>query len=598
MVNAPEIGKVLPSWWKEGVVTYQVYPASFKDDNGDGLGDLRGVINKLDYIKSLGVDAIWLSPHYKSPRVDEGYDISDYNDIHEPFGTLADCQELIDGAHARGLKILFDLVVNHTSDKHAWFEESRSSKTNPKRNWYFWRPPRYIDGVRHPPNNWRSVFGGSIWEWDEKTEEYYLHYFCVEQPDLNWENPEVRRAIYEDAVVFWLERGVDGFRIDTVGLSPLFTLSKPSLTYLDFPDAPVVAPETPYQPAGQFFTNGPRLGEFLREMRRETFAKYDCFTIGELPHTPSLEKILSYISTDAEALDCTILFDVMDLDHKGGQYPLMACDWTLQEFKRLTAFAQQLADPQNKAHALSYIENHDQARAITRFASDAPEHRVASGKLIATYLLTLSGSLIIYEGQEIGMINAPKDWDITEEYKDVNTINTWREIQHDAKVQNNADLLARGKAGIQLTARDHARTPMQWDRSPNAGFSKNSKVKPWMRVMDSYLEGINVADQENDPESVLNFYRRLLKLRNEQRELLVLGKFDLVDPQNSKTMVYTKTSRDGSKKALVVLNFSSEKQPLEIPADLQGKPSKMLFSTLENAADAELAAYEARVFVF
>lgn len=276
----------------------------------------------------------------------------------------------------------------------------------------------------------------------------------------------------------------------------------------------------------------------------------------------------------------------------------MACDWTLPEFKRLTAFAQQLADPQNKAHALSYIENHDQARAITRFASDAPEHRVASGKLIATYLLTLSGSLIIYEGQEIGMINAPKEWDVTKEYKDVNTINTWREIQHDAKVQNNPDLLARGKAGIQLTARDHARTPMQWDRSPNAGFSTNSKVKPWMRVMDSYLEGINVADQENDPESVLNFYRRLLKLRNEQRELLVLGKFDLVDPENSATMVYTKTSRDGSKKALVVLNFSGEKQPLEIPADLQGKPSKMLFSTLDNAADAELAAYEARLFVF
>ncbi|GAA5917560.1 hypothetical protein JCM5296_004356 [Sporobolomyces johnsonii] len=589
MVNAPTEKKQLPSWWKGGVSIYQVYPISYKDDNGDGKGDLRGLINKLDYLKSLGVDAIWLCPHYKSPRVDEGYDISDYKDIHEPFGTLEDCQELIDQAHARGLKIMFDLVVNHCSDQHAWFKESRSSKTNPKRDWFYWKPPRMIDGVRHPPNNWRTFFGGSVWEWDETTQEYYLHYFCKEQPDLNWENPDVRRAIYDDAILFWLNRGVDGFRIDTVNMYSKF---------LDFPDAEVVAPETPWQPAGQYMTNGPRLQEFLREMRRETFSKYDCFTIGECPNTPSIEQILKYISTDAEALDCTILFDVMNLDHSGGQYPLMAREWKLPEFKHWTEFSQELAKPEHKAHALSYLENHDQARCVSRFASDAPEHRLASSKLMATYLLTLSGSIIIYEGQEIGMINCPKEWDIDAEYKDVNTINTWRELKHDAAAQSDPSLLERGKAGIQLTARDHARTPMQWDSSPNAGFSVNPDAKTWMRVMDSYQDGLNVAAQENDAKSTLNFYRALLRLRKEHQDLFVEGRFELHDKDHDKTMVFTKTAPDGARTALVVLNFSPDQQAFEVPAKLADGKGKLLFSTVANDDVPELEAYEARVYLY
>ncbi|POY75562.1 hypothetical protein BMF94_1465 [Rhodotorula taiwanensis] len=589
MVNAPK--KQLPSWWKDGVVIYQVYPASFKDDNGDGLGDLRGLINKLPYLKSLGIEAIWLGPHYKSPRKDEGYDISDYKNIHEPFGTLEECQELIDKAHSHGLKILFDLVINHCSDQHEWFRESRKDKSNPKRDWFYWRPAKYdADGVRHPPNNWRSVFGGSAWEWDEATEEYYLHCFVKEQPDMNWENPEVRQAIYRDAICFWLDRGLDGFRIDTANF-----YSK----HVDFPDAPVVAPNTPWQPAADYMTNGPRLHEFLREMRKEAFDHYDCFTIGELPHTPRLEDILSYISVEAEALNCTILFDQMDLDHKGGQYPLMRTSWKLSEFKRLAAFAQQLAEPKYNAHALSYMENHDQARSVTRFASDAPEHRVASAKMLATYLLSLSGSLIVYQGQEINTINAPKDWDIDAEYKDVCTINTWREIKEDAEKNSDPSLLERGREGIQLTARDHSRTPMQWDSSHNAGFSTKEGAKPWMRVMESYKEGINVAAQEDDPESTLNFYRRMLALRKEHKDVFVLGKFDLHDKENEQTMIYTKTSQDGSRVALVALNFTSEPQAFDVPSSLKDKSTgKLLFSTVGGKSDGKLEAYEARVILY
>ncbi|GAA6008276.1 hypothetical protein JCM10207_000063 [Rhodosporidiobolus poonsookiae] len=588
MVNAAADDKQLPSWWKGGVSVYQIYPASFKDDNGDGYGDLRGIINKLDYLKALGIEAIWVSPHYKSPRIDEGYDISDYKDIWDKAGTLEDCQELIDKVNEKGMRIMFDLVVNHTSDQHAWFQESRSSKTNPKRDWYIWRPARYIDGVRHPPCNWRAAFGGSVWEWDELTEEYYLHYFVPEQPDLNWENPEVRQAIYNDAIKFWLDRGVSGFRIDTSNL-----YSK----HLDFPDAPVTDPDTPWQTAWDLMANGPRLREFLQEMNREAFSKYDCFTIGELPHTPSHEKILSYISTDSKALNSTILFDLMDLDHKGGRYPLMRKDYKLSEFKYWTEFSQELADPKLKAHALTYIENHDQARCISRFASDAPEHRLASSKLLATYLLTLSGSIIVYEGQEIGMINCPKDWSIEKEYKDVNTINTLRQIKEDAKTTNDPSLVERGIEGIQLTARDHSRTPMQWGPGKNADFSTNPDAQPWMRVMDSYAEGINVAAQEDDPSSTLNFYRGLFKHRNAHKDVFVQGLFKLHDRDNEKTVIYTKESRDGSRTALVVLNFTAEAQTFDIPSSLSGKKGDLLFSTLDNTAD-ELKAYEARVYIY
>ncbi|GAA5869405.1 hypothetical protein JCM3774_001445 [Rhodotorula dairenensis] len=589
MLTAPK--KQGSSWWREGVAIYQVYPASFKDDNGDGLGDIRGLIGKLPYLRSLGIEAIWLGPHYKSPRLDEGYDISDYCNIHEPFGTLQDCQELIDCAHSHGLKILFDLVVNHCSDQHAWFKESRKDKTNPKRHWFFWKPARYdSDGGRHPPNNWRSCFGGSVWEWDDNTEEYYLHSFLPEQPDLNWENPEARQTIYRDAVRFWLDRGVDGFRIDVSNM-----LSK----RLDFPDAPVVAPSSPWQPAGDFLSNGPRLREFLQELRRENFDRYDCMSIGELPNTTDLHKILSYISSDAEALDTVIQFALMDLDHhqKCG-YPLMRQEWKLSDFKRISAFQQQLANPVNKAHALTYLENHDQARSISRFASDAPEHRLASSKMLATYLLTMSGSIIMYQGQEIGMINAPKDWDIDTEYKDVATINTWREIKAVAEKSHDPAFLERGREGIQHTARDHSRTPMQWDSSLNAGFSSNPDARPWMRVMESYREGLNVADQEADPTSTLQFYRKMLALRKEHKNLFVLGKFDLFDVVNEKTMIYTKTAQDGSRAALVVLNFTAETQLFETPEMLAGRTGRLLFSTIDRAAGAELGAFEARVFLY
>ncbi|POY75559.1 hypothetical protein BMF94_1462 [Rhodotorula taiwanensis] len=583
-----------PAWWKEGVVVYQVYPASFKDSNGDGIGDLPGLISKLPYLRSLGVEAIWLGPHYASPRKDEGYDISDYKSVYEPFGTLDDCQVLIDEAHSHGLKILFDLVVNHCSDQHEWFQESRKDKANPKRDWFHWKPPKMDENggmsPRVPPNNWRAEFGGSAWAWDDATDEYYLHTFDVSQPDLKWENPAVRQAIYHDAVRFWLDRGLDGFRIDTAN-----RYSK----YTDFPDAPVTEPDMLWQPAGQLMTNGPRSHEYIQEMRKEAFDAYDCFTIGELPSTPVLENILSYISSEAKALSCTILFDLMELDHTDGRYPLMALPWKLSDFKRLTAFGQQLAEPQYAAHALSYLENHDQARSVSRFASDALEHRTVSAKLLATYLLTLSGSIIIYQGQEIGMINAGKDWDIEAEYKDLCTINTWREIKEDAEKNSDPSLLERGREGIQLTARDHSRTPMQWDSSHNAGFSTKEDAKPWTRVMESNKEGINVAAQEDDPESTLNFYRRMLALRKEHKDVFVLGKFDLHDKENEQTMIYTKTSQDGSRVALVALNFTSEPQAFDVPSSLKDKSTgKLLFSTVGGNSEGELEAYEARVILY
>lgn len=320
-----------------------------------------------------------------------------------------------------------------------------------------------------------------------------------------------------------------------------------------------------------------------------------------------------------------IQFDHVDLDHNHKEgYPLLKQEWKLSEFKRLAEFAQQLADPKNKAHALTYLENHDQARSVSRFASDAPEHRLASSKMLATYLLTMSGSVILYQGQEIGMVNAPKDWDIDTEYKDVGTMcvscfefwplashahllitpralrlrATWREIKEDSERLNDPSLLERAREGIQLTARDHSRTPMQWDSSPNADFSTNADAKPWMRVMDSYREGLNVADQENDPNSTLSFYRKMLALRKEHKDVFILGRFDLFDKENEATMIYTKTAQDGSRAALVVLNFTAESHSFEVPAMLKGKIGQLLFSTVDGEADSPLAAYEARVFLY
>lgn len=374
-------------------------------------------------------------------------------------------------------------------------------------------------------------------------------------------------------------------------------------------DAPIVDKDTPYQP-NPWMCNGPRLSEYLQEMYANTFAHYDTFTLGELPNTPSLEKILQYTSRQAKQLDSTILFDLMNLDH-GGRWPLMPKTWKLSSLKSITEFAQQQADPKHNGHALTFLENHDQARCVSRYASDAPEYRVASAKLLATYLLTLSGSIVIYEGQEIGsesfwytrrrrdrhsrlsaVINAPKDWDI-KEYIDVNTINMWREVQEEVARTGDKSLLETATRGIQLSARDHSRTPMHWDDSTSAGFSTSSKT--WYRVMESYKEGINVAAQEGDPSSPLNFYRRMMALRKEHADVFIRGLFKLYDPENESTMIYSKTSLDGKRSAVVALNFTDKEQSVALPSELQ--EGSLIVDTASGSSDGKLAPYGARVYI-
>lgn len=561
-------------WWKDGVV-YQVYPASFKDSNNDGIGDIPGIISKLDYIKSLGATIIWLCPHYDSPQVDMGYDISDYEGVYPPYGTVADVDKLIEECHTRGLRLVLDLVVNHTSDQHNWFKESRSSKDNPKRDWYIWRPAKYdSQGNRQPPNNWRSLFGGSVWEWDEGTQEYYLHLFAVQQPDLNWESPAARKAIHESAMDFWLRKGVDGFRVDTVNM-----YSK----HPELPDGPGNGEQFVLTP--QYFCNGPHMHKYLGEMN-DVLAKYDTMTVGELPFTPDNKKVLKYVSAKAKQLSMVFQFDITDLGRgKVHHYDVKPRSFTLQEFKAALARTQSLVAG-NDGWSTAFLENHDQARSISRYASDKPEHRVASGKMLALMLATLTGTLYIYQGQEIGMINAPRAWGI-EEYKDIDSMNFYKIMQD--RTNSNPAALERAMDALQYLGREHARTPMQWDDSTNGGFSE---ATPWMRANDSFRT-INVKSQIGDENSVLSFWKKMLALRKEHADLFVYGDFELLDPDNGDILVYIKEYL-GSK-ALVVLNFTEHDRAFIVPEQYQ-RQMTLLVSSAGSKAEA-LKPFDGRVYL-
>jgi oligo-1,6-glucosidase len=566
------------TWWKDGTF-YQVYPASYKDSNGDGLGDLPGIISKLDYIASLGVDVIWISPMFESPQIDMGYDISNYEEVHTPYGTVADMDHLIQKAHSLGLRILLDLVVNHTSDQHAWFKESRSSKTNPKRDWYIWRPPRYDSaGNRIAPNNWRSNFSTPAWTYDEHTGEYYLHLFCPEQPDLNWENEETRNAIYESAMHFWLRKGVDGFRVDTVNMYS----KTPGL-----PDAPIVDPNSFDQPASSLYCNGPRMHEFLREMNQKVLSQYGAITVGELPCTPDPAHVLRYVSESDRQLNMIFQFDVVDL----GQGKVHKFDHTphkLSDFKAaVTKWQKFIAGTDGWTTA--FCENHDQGRSVSRFASDHPEYRVTAAKMLATMMAMMTGSLFLYQGQEIGMVNAPKDWGI-ENYKDVDSLNyhRWMSTQYG----NDPEMMREVMKGLHVFARDHARLPMQWDDSPHAGFTDTEEGKPWMRVHDDY-QHINVKNQEADPESVLNYWRKMLKFRKQHRDLCIYGEFHLYDPENDDTLVFWK--HFGDERAVVACNFSLEDQGFSMPSEFEGKAELAVCNRGDGTAE-KLKPYEARVY--
>ncbi|PPJ51015.1 hypothetical protein CBER1_07815 [Cercospora berteroae] len=536
------------TWWKEASV-YQIYPASFEDSNGDGLGDVPGIISKIPYIKSLGVDAVWLSPIYASPQNDMGYDISDYRDIHRPYGTLEDVQRLIDELHSNQIKLLMDLVVNHTSDEHDWFKESRKSKSNPKRDWYFWRDPKIDEhGSRTEPNNWRSIFGGSAWHFDEVTQQYYLALFLPSQPDLNWENEEMRQATYGD-MRFWLDRGVDGFRIDSMNL-----MSK----HPDLPDGKIADPESKYQDGSEFFASGPRMHDYIREMRTEVFDHYDVMTVGELGFTKDEQSVSDYVAKDRHELNMVFTGDVVDMDFgPTGKYS--RDDFHPRKLRKITNMWQQ-AMPKFDGWNSIYLDNHDSGRSLSRYGSDLPEHRAAAAKLFAVYLTTLSGTPYLLAGQEFGMANLGKDYP-AEAYIDVEGSNYYREIlqRRGGDVSKMGDVLKE----LQLKARDHGRLPVQWDASPNAGFT-SPEAKPWMTINKDHKEW-NAESQLNDPDSVMAFYKKMLSLRKEQKDLFVYGTYEPIDEQESGEYVlgWERTDAEGSR-AVVLLNFSDQEQAVPI----------------------------------
>ncbi len=504
-------------WWKEAII-YQIYPRSFYDSNGDGIGDLQGIIQKLDYIKSLGADVIWLCPIYGSPNDDNGYDISDYYDIHPDFGDMQDFHQLLDGIHERGMKLLMDLVVNHTSDEHAWFQESRKSKANPKRDYYIWRPGK--NGG--PPTNWKSFFGGSTWGYDEQTDEYYLHFFTRKQPDLNWENPEVRQEVYS-LMKFWLDKGIDGFRMDVISL----------ISKRDFEDAPS---EEFSATVNRVYANGPRVHEFLREMNQEVLSKYDVMTVGEGPGI-DLEHALKYVGADRQELNMIFHFDHMFMDHgPDGKFDPVKVDFV--RFKQI--FVEWDTRLKDQGWGSIFLGNHDFPRIVSRFGSDGV-FRVKSAKALAMLLLSLRGTSYIYQGEEIGMTNVA--FDRIDDYNDVETFNIYREWKEKGK-----DLNQLLKA-IHSQGRDNARTPMHWNGMENAGFTTG---KPWLKVNLNYLQ-INAHFQEEEEHSILNFYREMVAFRK-KNSTLVYG--DLVVFQMDHPSVFAYHRWDSGQEFFVFLNFS------------------------------------------
>ncbi|KAI4131002.1 MAG: hypothetical protein LQ347_003152 [Umbilicaria vellea] len=508
------VNRVPRAWWKEASV-YQIYPSSFKDSNGDGIGDIPGIISKLDYIKQLGVDIVWLSPIFKSPQADMGYDISDYCDIHEPYGTIEDVDELIRGLHSRGMKCILDLVVNHTSDQHDWFKQSRSSLSNSHREWYIWRKPKYDSaGKRQPPNNWKAIFGGSAWEYDEQTDEYYLHLFLREQPDLNWDYPPVRDAVC-NVMRFWLDRGCDGFRIDAIN----FISKSPGL--------PDDTSTNRWNMLGlEHYANGPRLHEYLKVVGG-VLREYNAFSVGEMGHLTDLNEVLRSVGADRGELAMVFHFEIMDMDNG----PVNRWQTFMLE--------------KNGWNAL-YLENHDQSRSVSRFGSDKPQYRSVSAKMLATYLGFQSGTLFLYQGQELAMANVPLSWGIAE-YKDVATQNYWNELIEEHP--DDKELARQALEGLNKKSRDSARTPVQWDSSQNAGFTTG---KPWMRVDEDYPKW-NAESQVKASDSVFHYYRTILQVRKEYKDIFVYGEFELLAPDDQQLFVYKRTS--GSTAAVVVLNF-------------------------------------------
>jgi len=554
-----------PDWWRSAVV-YQVYPRSFADSDGDGVGDLPGITAHLDHLQRLGIDVLWLSPVYRSPMDDNGYDISDYEDIDPLFGTLDDLDALIAGCHSKGIRLVMDLVVNHTSDEHPWFEASRSSREDPKRDWYWWRPARPGHDPGTPgaePTNWESAFSGPAWHYDQATGEYYLHLFSPKQPDLNWENPQVRQAVYA-MMRRWVDRGVDGFRMDVINL-----ISKdPAL-----PDTPAV-PATGLGPATPSF-NGPRLEEFLQEMNREVgLSERHLLTVGEMPGS-TVE--LARRVTDAKRRELTMVFtfEHVGLDAVPGGTKWDLAPLSLPVLKRnLETWQTGLADVGWNS---LYWDNHDQPRAVSRFGDDSPQHREASAKTLGTVLHLHRGTPYVYQGEELGMTNAP--FTSIDDYRDIESVN-----HHSEAVGRGQDEQAVLRS-LAARSRDHARTPMQWDDLPHAGFTTGD---PWLPAHPAHPE-VNAAAQVDDPTSVFSHYRALIALRH--NEITVReGRFTLLLPDHQQLWVIR---RDHEQESLLVLaNCSSEPASLPIDdlPDLGGR--EVLLATHPGRTGSELLPWE------
>ena len=518
-------------WWKESVV-YQIYPKSFKDSNGDGVGDIRGIIQKLDYLKELGVNVLWISPMLESPQDDNGYDISDYQKIYKDYGTMEDYEELLAEAHKRGIKI----VVNHTSDEHNWFIESRKSKDNPYRDYYIWKDP--VNGKE--PNNWGGAFGGSAWEYDAQTQMYYLHLFSKKQPDLNWENEKVRQEVY-NMMNFWCEKGIDGFRMDVISL-----ISKDQT----FPDGKMN--NDLYGDFGPYCMHGPRVHEFLQEMNREVLSKYDVMTVGETSGV-TIEEAQKYAGNDRNELNMVFQFEHVESSDKDyGKWTTAKYDF--KEFKKIMIKWQE--ELQGKAWNSLFLGNHDQPRSVSRFGNDNPAYRDTSAKMLATCLHMMQGTPYVYQGEELGMTNVY--FDKLEDYRDIESINFYTELTEAGLLTPEYMMKC-----LMLRSRDNARTPMQWDDSKQAGFTEG---EPWIKVNPNYKK-INAAQQLEDPDSVFHYYQKLIRLRKE-KDIIVYGEFEPLYREDEQIFAYTR--KQDQEKLLTVCNFSDKNAEVEVPEEFKG----------------------------
>ena len=534
-------------WWKESVV-YQIYPRSFCDSNGDGIGDLNGITGKLDYLKELGIDVIWLSPVYKSPNDDNGYDISDYQAIMDEFGTMEDFDRMLATAHKKGIKIMMDLVVNHTSDEHKWFIESRKSTDNPYRDYYIWRPAKEDGSL---PNNWGSCFSGPAWEYDKTTDMYFLHLFSKKQPDLNWDNPAVRQDVF-DMMNWWLKKGVDGFRMDVISL-----ISKE-------PGLPDKEPGINGYATFNVSANGPHVHEYLQEMRQKALNNADTITVGECSGV-TLEEAKKYARSDEKELNMVFQFEHMDVDsdEKAGKWTTRKMD--LRNLKKiLTRWQKGLQDI---AWNSLYWENHDQPRSVSRFGNDSDEYREISAKMLATCIHMMQGTPYVYQGEELGMTNCP--FNTLDNFRDLESINAFHELTEQGKMTEEDMMAAIGYKG-----RDNARTPMQWDDSAYAGFST---ANPWIMVNPNYTK-INAKDQVNRKDSVFKYYQKLIKLRHES-ELIVYGTYDLILDDDKDIYAYIRTL--GDEKLIVYCNFSENTREVELPEEFTN--GKVLISNYIDA---------------